>query len=305
MKSPTLFSKKLYTPKAIGMWFGLGVLWLMVKCLPRCWLEKMGICIGQLMRLFLPRRERIVATNIRLCFQDLPEAQQQKLIRDIFSSIGIGIIETGLAWWLTDSEINAISHIEGLEYLKQAQAAQKPIILCTGHFTTFEIAGRVLTNHITFNAMYRKQKNEVYNFLMHKYRSKRLQQIIPRNDVRTILAALKTQVPLWVAPDQDYGRRRSVFVPFFGISAASITSPAKLAKLTGSIILPYFSYRLPSMRYCLTFQPPLEHFPSGNLEKDTLRINRLIERGIRFAPEQYLWLHRRFKTRPAGDSSIY
>jgi KDO2-lipid IV(A) lauroyltransferase len=305
MKNPSLMSKKLFTPNALLMWFGIGILWVLIKLLPHPWLEKLGIALGQTMRLCMPRREHIVATNIRMCFKELTPEQQQILIHDIFSSIGIGIIETGLAWWLPNDQIDVISTIEGLDYLKQAQATQKPIILCTGHFTTFEIAGRVLSNHLTFNAMYRQQNNEVYNFLMHKCRSTRLKEIIPRNDVRAILAALKTHIPLWLAPDQDYGRRRSVFVPFFGINAASITSPAKLAKLTGAIILPYFSYRLPNMRYLVSFQPPLEQFPSGDLEKDTLRINELIETGVRRAPDQYLWLHRRFKTRPLGEASIY
>ncbi len=296
----------LLFPRHWPMWFGMGFLWLCVKLFPYPILMQLGSLLGQLMRLLLPKRRRIVAINLALSFPNYSANEREQLARRTFSSVGMAIFENAMAWWLSNEQVDSLCKIEGLNYLTEAIKTQKPIILCTGHFTTFEFCGRALTNHVVFNAVYRSQKNDVYNFLMYKRRAHRLPQIIPREDIRGIMNALKTNIPLWLAPDQDHGRKRSVFVPFFGVAAASLSSVARLAKLTGALVVPYYSYRLPQNNgYQVKILPPLDHFPTDDVVTDTARINQIIEAGVLQAPEQYLWLHRRFKTRPIGEQKFY
>lgn len=297
-------TRSLISPSYWGMWLLIGLLWLLTRLLPittNLWLGKK---FGLLMYRLLQQRRHIVEINLQMCFPELTREQRCVLAKKVFESSGMGIIENGLAWWAKASALAKVSSIEGMEHYQTALASDRPIILCTAHFTTFEIAGRMVADQFTYHAIYRPQKNLAYNAVMTSARKKHLASIIDRNDVRAMMAALKAKVPLWIAPDQDYGKKRSIFVPFFGIQAAAITSVAKLARLSNAVVLPYYSYRKDG-HYFIRFQPPLLDLPTGDLDKDTLRINQIIETGIRQCPEQYLWLHRRFKTRPKGEKGVY
>ena len=293
-----------FSPKYWPTWFAMGCLWLLVKIFPIHVNIFIGKKFGNLLYFFLKYRRHIAHINLQYCFPNYSKENREILARQAFESVGIGMIETAFAWWMPTRRLKKISRIDGWSHYQKALDSQRPIILCTPHFTTLEIGGRILADHISYHAVYRAQKNLAYNFLMKQARKNHLPSIIDRNDVRAMLNALKGSFPLWIAPDQDYGEKRSVFVPFFNVNTACITSVSKLAKLSNAIVLPYYSYRK-DHRYVVQFKPPLIDFPTQDLVADTLRISQIMEDGIRACPEQYLWLHRRFKTRPPGEKSLY
>ena len=211
-----------------------------------------------------------------------------------------------MSWWATEKQLQKLVSIDGLQHLQDALQGGKGVILLSAHFTTLEIGGRLLALHAPFHVMYRKHKNPVIEQVMRKARIRNFEKAIPRKDLRTLLQSLKQNLPVWYAPDQDYGAKHSIFAPFFGIPAASITATSRIARMSGAAIVPFFQTRLPDNKgYRLTLYPALQDFPGEDIEQDTRRINQLIETAIREQPAQYLWVHRRFKTRPPGEAKFY
>ena len=244
--------------------------------------------------------------NFSLCFPELTDQQRQKLLVDHFASLGIGIMETAMSWWATKKQLQKLVSIDGLQHLHDALQGGKGVILLSAHFTTLEIGGRLLALYAPFHVMYREHKNPVIERVMRNARTRNFDKAIQRKDLRTLLHSLKQNLPVWYAPDQDYGRKHSIFAPFFGVQAASITATSRIARMSGAAIVPFFQTRLPDNRgYRLTLYPALQDFPGENVEDDTRRINELVEAAIREQPEQYLWVHRRFKTRPPGEDKLY
>jgi KDO2-lipid IV(A) lauroyltransferase len=286
-------------------WLGLGLLWCLSR-LPWTWLLASGRILGRLLHRFGQRRAQIAAVNLALCFPELPERARKAMIVQQFESIGIGIMEMAMSWWSADSTLRPLASIRGLEHLHAALQQGKGAILLSGHFTTLEIGGRLLAQHTPFHVMYREHKNAAFETIMHAARVRNFKRAIPRGDLRGMLNSLKDNIPVWYAPDQDYGADQSNFVPFFGIPAATITATSRLARISGAPVVPFFQARLPGTRgYRLTLYPALDNFPGASVEADTQRINTLLEDRIREQPEQYLWVHRRFKTRPPGEPGIY
>ena len=286
-------------------WMGLGLLWCLSR-LPYAWQLGSGRLLGRLLRRLGRRREQIAAVNLALCFPDLEKDARDQVIGELFDSIGIGVMEMAMSWWAPDSKLQPLSSIQGLEHLQAALQQGKGVILLSGHFTTLEIGGRLLAQRAPFHVMYREHKNAAFEAVMQAARVRNFEKAIPRGDLRGMLNSLKNNVPVWYAPDQDYGADQSVFVPFFGIPAASITGTTRLARISGAPVVPFFQTRLPGARgYRLTLYPALEHFPGASVEEDTRRINAILEERIREQPGQYLWVHRRFKTRPAGEPGVY
>ena len=286
-------------------WLGLGLLWCLSR-LPYAWQLGIGRLLGRLLRRFGRRREQIAAVNLALCFPDLPADARDRVITELFDSLGMGVMEMAMSWWTPDSKLQPLSDIKGLEHLQAALQQGKGVILLSGHFTTLEIGGRLLAQRAPFHVMYREHKNAAFEAVMHAARVRNFGKAIPRGDLRGMLNSLKDNVPVWYAPDQDYGADQSVFVPFFGIPAASITGTARLARISGAPVVPFFQTRLPGSRgYRLTLYPALDNVPGESVEADTRRINTLLEDRIRAQPGQYLWVHRRFKTRPPGEPGIY
>jgi KDO2-lipid IV(A) lauroyltransferase len=254
----------------------------------------------------LPRRRRIASVNLRLCFPDLAEADHYALLRRHFESLGIGLLETGLAWWAPDQRLAPLATLEGFEHLDESHRRGKGVILLTGHVASLEIGGRLYGMHARGCVVYRPHENPVIQHLLHHHRQSYAARVIPRHDMRGMLRALKANEAVWYAPDQNYGLKYSVFAPFFGVPAATTTTTVRLAKMSGAAVLPFFPQRLLHDRgYLLRIRPPLEDFPSGDDMADTARLNRVIEEQVRLAPEQYLWVHRRFKDRPPGERDFY
>ena len=211
-----------------------------------------------------------------------------------------------MSWWGGEQPLRKLAHLEGLEHLHRALQQGKGVILLSAHFTTLEIGGRLLSMQAPFHVMYRPHKNAAFEATLQTARSRHFEKAIPRGDLRGMLKSLRENTPVWYAPDQDYGREQSVFVPFFGISTATITGTSRLARISKAAVVPFFQTRLPGTQgYQLTLYPALKDFPGDSIEADTARINTLIEARVREQPDQYLWAHRRFKTRPEGEAGVY
>lgn len=298
-------SLSLLTPKQWPTWLAIGILWIITR-FPYTWQLNIGHYLGQTVYYLAPRRRQIAEINIRHCFPQLSSAQQQKLLKQHFTSLGIGLLDMLNAWWTSDARLAGLAEIEGLEHLHAALARGKGVILLSAHFTSLEIGARFLTQQLTIHVTYRPHENPVIELFMKRSRESHAEKAIPRDAIRTMLRSLKQNKPLWFATDQNFGHKHSVFADFFGIPAATNTATSRLAQISQAAVIPFFTQRLPQGRgYRVILQPMLTAFPSADPQADAQRINRLIENQIKQAPEQYLWVHRRFKDRPAGQKSFY
>jgi len=298
-------STQLIHPRYWATWLGVACGWL-TAYLPYSWQMVCGRLIGVLAWHTMPYRRQITHTNIALCFPNLEQIEQLKLAREHFQSLGMGLIETAAAWWSPGRKLTNLYRIEGTEYLERALDHGKGVILLSAHFTTLELGGRLLALCIPFHVLYREHKNPVFEHITRNRRIRHFECAIPRSDMRGLLRSLKDNMPVWYAPDQNYGHEHSIFAPFFGIPAATITATSRIARASGAKVVPFFPRRLPDGRgYQLNLLPALDSFPSGDDAADARHINSIIETAIRQCPEQYLWAHRRFKTRPPGAPDIY
>ncbi|MFT5781423.1 MAG: KDO2-lipid IV(A) lauroyltransferase [Pseudomonas sp.] len=301
------FSRSLLHPRFWPLWLGLGLLWLLVQ-LPYAWLLVLGRLLGALMYRFARGRRQVVERNLQLCSPQLSAQEQQHLVSENFASMGIAFFEMAMSWWWYQPRLRRLGSIEGLEHLKQAEAEGQGVILMALHFTTLEIGANLLGQRHTIDAMYRQHKNPLFDFVQ-RYGRERLNldaTAIEREDVRAMLKVLRAGRAIWYAPDQDYGRKQSIFLPLFGVNAATVTATSKFARLGRARVVPFTQQRLADgSGYKLVIHPPLDNFPGSNEEADCLLINQWIEQAVSACPEQYLWAHRRFKTRPLGEAKLY
>ena len=301
------FRAAFFHPRFWLLWLGLGVLWLVVQ-LP----YKVQLCIGRMLGAVMYRiagdRRRIAARNLELCFPEKTAAERERLLKENFASTGIAFFEMAMSWWWSKPRLAKLAHVEGLEYLEQAQREGKGVILMAFHFTTLEIGAALLGQQHTIDGMYREHNNALFDFIQRRGRERHNADslAVERDDVRGMLKLLRSGRAIWYAPDQDYGAKQSIFVPLFGIPAATVTATSKFAKLGKAKVVPFTQQRLADgSGYKLVIHAPLSDFPGESDEADCLRINQWVERAIRECPEQYLWAHRRFKTRPPGEPKLY
>ncbi|AMB87084.1 lipid A biosynthesis lauroyl acyltransferase [Pseudomonas agarici] len=301
------FRAAFFHPRYWLLWLGLGLLWLIVQ-LPYGALLCSGRMLGALMYRVAGERRRIAARNLELCFVEKSAAERTRLLKENFASTGIAFFEMAMSWWWAKPRLARLSHIEGLEHLKQAQLEGKGVILMALHFTTLEIGAALLGQQHTIDGMYRQHKSAVFDFIQRRGRERHnLDSLaVERDDVRGMLKLLRAGRAIWYAPDQDYGIKQSIFVPLFGIQAATVTATSKFARLGKALVVPFTQERLADgSGYRLVIHPPLKDFPAESEKADCLRINRWIEASLRECPEQYLWAHRRFKSRPPGEPRLY
>lgn len=294
-------------PRFWLLWLGLGLLWLVVQ-LPYKALLKLGRALGALMLLGARSRRQIAARNLELCFPELSAGERAHLLRENFASSGIAFFEMAMSWWWPRARLARLAHVEGLEHLQAAQREGQGVILMSLHFTTLEIGAALLGQRHTIDGMYREHKNPLFDYIQRHGRERHNldASAIERDDVRAMLKVLRAGHAIWYAPDQDYGRKQSIFVPLFGIPAATVTATSKFARLGKARVIPFTQQRLADgSGYRLTIHPPLQDFPGASEEADCLRINQWVEQAVRECPEQYLWAHRRFKTRPEGEPKLY
>lgn len=269
----------------------------------RCWLG-LGRGIGHVAYRIAKRRRRIAEINIRLCFPELGESERTDLVRQTFLSVGMLAMEMAYCW---SRPIETLAHrmeIHGLEVLREAQSEGRGILLVGGHYLTLDLGAALLSTKVDLDAVYRLNKNPAIEHLMLRGRKRFCGRIIERNDIRRAIRSLRDRRLLWYAPDQDYGIRHSVFVPFFGQTAATI-STSRLVRLTGARPVLFSHFRDPGKGTWTLYLQWIDNYPTGDHEADARHLNSLIEAEIRKHPEQYLWLHRRFKTRPEGVPSPY
>jgi len=255
------------------------------------------------------RRRRIAETNLALCFPRLDDAARTRLVRRHFRSLGLALVETALAWWGSESRIMARSRIVGAEHLEAALAGGRGVILLGGHFTTFELSGRILASRFECGATYRPHDDPRWDAILRDGRGRHLAALVPHKDARAMVRHLGGNRILWYAPDQDFSSRRGrrrVFARFFAERAVATTATAWLARTSGARVVPFASYRLADdSGWEVVIGPALEDFPSGDDAADAARLNAVLETQIERSPEQYLWVHRRFKTRPPGAAPAY
>jgi len=259
-----------------------------------------GMTLGTLLRPFMSSRGQIARRNLELCFPELTIEQRQKLLNRTLRTMGMMMIETAMSWWASDRNLEKRVRYQGLEHLEQAKKDGKGVILLTGHFTSMELGGRLIMLKTPAYVMFRHLKNKLFNAVMLRSRTFHSEGIVLRDDPRSMLRALKKNKVVWYAPDQDFGKRTSVFARFFGIQAATIPATARMVKMTGAKIVPFVPRRESDGSYTVTIGKAWEGYPTGDDVADAQRVNDWLEQEIRKTPEQYLWVHRRFKTQPDG-----
>jgi KDO2-lipid IV(A) lauroyltransferase len=293
----------LWMPQHWPTWLGLG-LFRVLTLLP--WSVRCGLAraLAAFVYHVVPIRRRIVVINLRLCFPEKPEAEIRALARAHYHALALGLFETCEAWWADANELPPFRMI-GSEHLEAALARGKGALFLTGHFTTLELSSRMVATAFPFGCMYRDPNNPVVASVMRDIREKRTAVAVHWDDLRGLLRALKQNYPIWYAPDQAKRTKMSEILPFFGVPALTNAATSRIAQMSGCAVVPYVGRRLPDGTYELEILPALENFPSGDHTADALRVNELIEGFVRRAPEQYFWVHRRFKRRGPDLPDVY
>jgi Kdo2-lipid IVA lauroyltransferase/acyltransferase len=297
---------RFLAPRFWAVWIALGVVRLLVA-LPFGVQLAAGRLLGRLGYLGAGARRGIAARNLELAFPELEAPARHQLLLRHFEALGMSIIETGLCWWANDQRLEGMVKVRGFEHVEAALAAGRGAIMLTGHFTTLDLGGRFLTRLAPVAAMYRPHRNPLFEEIMRRGRERSAKQAFTKQDVRAMIRGLRTNHLIWYAPDQAHRRGKySAVVPFFGVPAPTNTATSSFARLGGAPVIPFFPMRLPGKAgYRLDILPPLEDFPSDDPAADAARINRLLEERIRLCPEQYLWVHRRFKLAEQGGVDHY
>ncbi len=302
------FSKSFLKPKYWGFWLALAI-WRLILLLPYPLLIKIGGLLGWLFSKLKvgQRRLKIARRNLQLCFPNYSAAQIEAIVQANLKSTGMAIIETGMAWFWSDKRIKKWSKIEGLDYL--AQNLQDGIIFVGIHFLTLELGARIVGIHQPGIGVYRPNDNPMMDWLQTRGRLRSNKDMLDRKDLRGMLKALKHGEIIWYAPDHDYGHKNAVFVPFFAVTqAATTTGSYYLLKASpNSKVIPFAPLRNhDGSGYTVTISAPVD-FSDLTTETDiATRMNKIVEKEILRGIEQYMWLHRRFKTRPhAQDPSLY
>lgn len=281
--------------------------WSVVQLLPLSVQFWLGNRIGDLLLVTGNPRARIARANIEKCFPNLTEEEQQRLVLDTLRATGIGVVESGAAWFWPNWRLRRHFDVIGMENLQQVFDQGRGALFMGIHFTPIEIGAACVNTVTSIDGFYRPHKNAVYEYVQALGRiwRNRKSQVIPNGDVRGIVRALRQGRAVNYAPDQDYGRRRSVFAPFFGIQAATVKAPSQLAKAGNAEVVPWVTRRTPAGRYEIEIYPPITDQLGNSELEDALAINQFVEARVRENPAQYLWVHRRFKTRPEGEASFY
>ena len=286
---------RFYAPRYWPTWLALGVMRLVVM-LPYPAILAVGRTLGRLARRLPLPYVRVARRNIELCLPELDARAREELLDRHFQSLGIGALESALTWWGNDEHIAALSRVEGLEHLEAALARGKGAIVLLAHFTTLQIGARILNARIPINVLYRPTKNELLAAVSGGSFGRNARKAILRDDVRAMISALRRNEIVWYAADQSYRKKGATMVPFFGHPAATNVFTSRLSQMTGASVLYYATERLPgSAGWRAVIEPAFEGWPGDDAVADTLRYHERIEAQVRRMPDQYWWIHRRFK----------
>ncbi|MBI1422081.1 MAG: hypothetical protein GC149_01360 [Gammaproteobacteria bacterium] len=299
-------ARYVFNPLYWPLWLSLGLLYL-TTLLPYRTLLGISRVLGLLGYYVMPQRRRTMRTNIRLTHPDLDEAATRQLLKQTFYFASLMLFEMIWGWWASDKKMRPLVRFEGMENLREAEAQGKGVILLGGHYSHIDILGRFMAYESgNLYSTYKPAHNRLFELIMTRNRRRMNKGIVASSDMRRILKLLKQNQIIWYAPDQDFGSEPSVFAPFMGIQTATLTMTARLAKASGAPVLPLYCEQLPALQgYLVRVGPALQPFPSGDDVQDATTINAAIEQQVRRVPAQYLWGHRRFKTRPRGEPQFY
>ncbi len=285
--------------------FGVFIFWL-IHFLPFRLIVALGNTLGALAYILAGERRRIGEINLKLCFPAMDEAARRELLRAHFRLFMRGLIERSILWWSSAARINALIRVEGGEHFEAVRG--QPMILLTPHFVGMDAGGQWVAQQVDTVCMYANQKSVYLTQLLKDKRARfRNQRLFARQEgLRPIIKGMRDNLPFIYPPDQDQGVKDGAFIPFFGVPAATMTSLPRIAQMTGAKVVPCITRVLPGgAGYVLTFYPAWENYPSGDDIADARRMNEFIEQRVLEMPEQYFWLHKRFKTRPEGEASYY
>jgi Kdo2-lipid IVA lauroyltransferase/acyltransferase len=272
--------------------------------LPQRVTRAFGSLLGRLLYAVGRERRNVALTNLRLCFPEKSEAEIERLARDHVIAFSRAALDRIFAWWSSAAYLRKFCRVSGIEHLKDPGG--RPVIMLCPHFVGLDAAATRLSMDVLACSVYSTQKNAVINRLLFRGRTRFNETILlSRQDgMRKIVKALKEGYPFFYLPDQDFGPKESIFVPFFGVPAATIPALSRLVRLTGAVVVPVIVFQRHD-GYDVEVQPPWENFPGESVEADTAFMNRFIESQVLRMPEQYFWLHKRFKTRPPGEQRFY
>jgi len=290
--------------RRMGSELGVFVLWL-VHFLPMRWIGAIGAGLGWLLYQF--GRGHVTRVNLALCFPEMPEAQRHALGLKHFKMLGRNAVELSIMVWGSEEQLLELIRVEGLEHLKAAADGGKPVIALAPHFIGLNMGGiRVAHEYPGTASIYSRQKNPVLDriFLTARTRFGNPHLVSRQEGLRSVIRVIKSGKPFYFLPDMDFGMRDSIFVPFFGVPAATISALPRLAAITGAKVVPVITRQV-GAGYEVRVYPPWENYPTGDLEADVRRMNAFIEERALEMPEQYFWAHKRFKTRPPGEPSPY
>lgn len=258
---------------------------------------RLGKAIGYLLYLIPSSRKHVTRVNIDLCFPELGAEEKHRFCKQVFKNFGAGLTETSMAWWSSHKRIESISEIEGLDILLEAKGRGKGVLLLGAHFSTLDIGAAIGAIHFPFSAVYRPQRNTLFNATILAGRDRHADNHIKKTNPRALIKAVRRGEIVWYAPDQDEGENNSVYASFFSQTASTINATATLARITGAPVFFYGQRRKPDdSGYIVSITGPLNDFPSGDDVTDATAVNKQIESAIRLEPTQYYWFHRRFKT---------
>ena len=288
------------SPKYWPTWLGLGLL-AIVAYFPRFLRLYFGALLGKLLYTFAKERRYIVETNIKLCFSELSDVQQSQLVKDCFVENGRGLIESIVGWFRSPKQFQHMLDIKNLDVLEAEQAKGKGVILLGAHYTTLDFSANLVSLQIQLGVTYRPHKNALFDAFMLRGRIKNSDGVFDRYDLRGTIRHLKKNNIIWYAPDQDYGEEHSVYAPFFGQTAATITAASRLAKFNNSPVVLVRHHRNDITNlYEVEFYSFPEGFPGDDDVADATYLNQQLEKVIRLYPAQYMWTHKRFKTQAKG-----
>ncbi|GMU44373.1 MAG: LpxL/LpxP family Kdo(2)-lipid IV(A) lauroyl/palmitoleoyl acyltransferase [Xanthomonadales bacterium] len=298
MRQVKTATRPLWHPYCWPGWIAVALLWLIARIPHRVALA-LGALLGPPVLALLPRRRHVLLRNLELCFPDWTEMERQRVAHANARESGRMLAAFAWGWFGSHRRVAKLpATIEGLEHIEAAHATGRGVLLVGGHFSHLELAGRLFCRYAPLAGMYREHHDPAFEWAVKRGRLRYADAMFRRDELRAAIRYLKSGGTIWYAPDQEYRRGERVFAPFFGIPAATITATHQLARLTGSVVVGFEHRREADGSYRLKLHPPLDDFPTVDALVDTTRVNRMLEGIIRAAPEQYLWLHARFKTRP-------
>ena len=303
---PGQFQWSFLLPKYWGVWLAI-VFLMLLAILPWGIQRRLAHLLANLAWKYLKSRRKTTIRNLQVCFPEWSQAKVEQQAKQVFVDMMLGTFETLNAWYKPKWFKDRVT-IEGLEHITHAQQKGQGVLLLGTHSTLLDAGGYVCAQYFEPDVVYRPQNNPLLDMLIYRCRATIYQHQIDHDDMRGLIRHLKAGATVWYSPDQDFGLKQGVMAPFFGVPAATVTAYRRLIKMSKCVAIPLYFYRYGDIRnpqYKVVLEPVVENMPSDDELADAIRVNKIIEAQLRIAPTQWMWFHRRFKTRAEGYEKIY